>query len=105
MGTSSSDILRHVRELLVRLARDWDYPDDVGAETRFFADLQFESLDLVVFGTSVQDYYGRELPFAQLFASIGESGSRDITVGEMVAFIQRHLAASNAGASYQTKHA
>jgi len=94
MGPSSTDILGHVREVLARLARDWDYPDDVGPDTRLFADLQFESLDLVVFGTSVQDHYARELPFAQLFTAIGESGSGDITVGEMAAFIERHLRAA-----------
>lgn len=94
MNESSVEILGYVRELLGQLSRDWDFPGEVGPGTRMFGDLQFESLDIVVFGTAVQEHYGCEMPFAQLFSAIGESGTRDITVGEMVAFIERHLTAA-----------
>jgi acyl carrier protein len=50
-----------------------------------------ESLDLVVLGTSLQDRYGR-LPFSEFLAEIGQRPveERDISVGELVAFVGGH---------------
>ena len=55
--------------------------------------LGFESLDLVVLGTSIQERYGR-LPFAEFLADIGQRPEKDVTVGELVAFVCDNLGAS-----------
>jgi hypothetical protein len=50
-----------------------------------------ESLDLVVLGTALQERYGR-MPFAEFLAEIGQRPvrERDISVGELVAFVCRN---------------
>jgi hypothetical protein len=61
-------------------------------------DLALESLDLVIIGTSVQQRYGR-MPFAEWLAEIGQRPveARDVSVGELVAFVCRHAGGSMNG--------
>ena len=63
----------------------------IGPQTRFFADLGLASIDAVVLGESLQRHYGRPLPFADLMAELGRRADRDLTLGELVAFLRRHL--------------
>lgn len=69
-----------------------EFSGALGAETRFFADLGLASIDAVVLGESLQRHYGRPLPFADLLAELGRREDRDLTIGELVAFLQKHLA-------------
>jgi acyl carrier protein len=78
--------------LLKQLMRDWDSEREITASTRLFGELGFESLDAVVLGTAIQDHYGQAMPFSQLLAEIGERG-RDLSVDELVAFVQTHATA------------
>ena len=84
-------ILAEVLALLNSVVQDWEFEGPIGANTRVFADLAFESLDLVVLGSKVQERFGQTLPFPQLFAEIGQREVRDLTIGEWVDFIQRHI--------------
>jgi acyl carrier protein len=84
-------ILAEVLELLNSVVQDWEFEGPVGAGTRLFADLAFESLDLVILGAKVQEHFGQTLPFPQLFAEIGQREVRDLTIGEWVDFIDRHI--------------
>jgi acyl carrier protein len=84
-------ILAEVLELLNSVVQDWEFDGQIGADTRVFADLAFESLDLVVLGSKVQERFGQTLPFPQLFAEIGQREVRDLTIGEWVDFIHRHI--------------
>jgi acyl carrier protein len=59
--------------------------------TRFFADLGLASIDAVVLGEELQKRYGRPLPFSELLAELGGRAERDLTIGELVAFLQRTL--------------
>ena len=91
MKKSREEILADVMLLLRRLADDWEYSGDVTQDTYFFADMGLQSLDVVVLGTAVQENYGQVLPFPKLFAEIGQRELRDISVGEWVDFIYKHL--------------
>ncbi len=82
-------ILADLLEMITRLAGDWEYSGEVTADTYLLGDLGFESLDLVVLGTAIQERYGR-LPFAELLAEIGQRAVQDVTVGELVTFINDH---------------
>jgi len=84
-------ILAEVLALLNSVVQDWEFEGAIGANTRVFADLAFESLDLVVLGSKVQERFGQTLPFPQLFAEIGQREVRDLTIGVWVDFIQRHI--------------
>ncbi len=91
MMIAQPKILDDVLGLMTQLAGDWEFSGVVTPETRLLADLYMESLDLVVLGTSLQDRYGR-LPFAEFLAEIGQRPveARDVSVGELVAFVSRH---------------
>jgi acyl carrier protein len=60
-------------------------------ETRFFADLGLASIDAVVLSEAIQNHYQRPLPFNVLMAEIGQRTERDISIGELVAFVSDHL--------------
>jgi acyl carrier protein len=91
MTPTRDEILKAVLDLLQQTARDWEYDRPLDASTRLFADLAFESLDLVVLGAAVQEHFGQTFPFAELFAEIGQREERDLTIGEWVGYIQAHL--------------
>jgi acyl carrier protein len=102
MTTDPTKVLTEVIELVEELAGDWEYDGDVGAETRFLADLELESLDLVVLGAELQERYGR-LPMAEFLTEVGERpvDERDVTVKEladMIAAAVEFRAAEEAGA-------
>lgn len=84
-------VLSEVLELMNQMAGDWEYSGAIDSETRFLGDLGLESLDLVVLGTMIQQRYGR-MPFAEFLAEIGQRPveERDVTVGELVAYICQH---------------
>lgn len=92
MNQTQQQILAYLLSTLGELCQDWDYTEDLGPETRLFTQLGMESLDAVVLATSIQDHYHQVMPFAQLFAELGEQ-QRDLTVGELVDFIDRHRSA------------
>lgn len=91
MKKGREEILADVLLLLHRLADDWEYDGDVTEDTYLFADMGFESLDVVVLATAVQEHYGQVLPFPEFFAEIGQRELRDISVGQWVDFVYRHL--------------
>jgi acyl carrier protein len=91
MMIAQTKVLDDVLGLMTQLAGDWEYSGVITPETRLLADLAMESLDLVVLGTSLQERYGR-LPFSEFLAEIGQRPveERDVSVGELVAFVGRH---------------
>jgi acyl carrier protein len=92
---SREEILEYVLSLLQELAKDWDYSEAIGLETGLFRELGFESLDAVVLGTAIQEHYQKEMPFAELLASVGQKDVHDLTVGQLVDFIGSHLDSRN----------
>jgi acyl carrier protein len=65
--------------------------ESIGEETRFFADLGLASIDAVVLSEAIQNHYARSLPFQELMAEIGRRTERDLSIGELVSFIHKHL--------------
>src|SRR4051812_37042935 len=98
MIATQPQVLTDVLDLMTQLAGDWEYTGTLTPDTRLLADLGLESLDLVVLGTSLQERYGR-LPFAEFLAEIGQRPveERDVSVGELVAFVCRHSTRAPAG--------
>jgi acyl carrier protein len=68
-----------------------EYSGPIARGTRFFADLGLASIDAVVLGESLQDRYGRALPFGDLMAELGRREDRDMTLGELADFLACHL--------------
>lgn len=63
----------------------------INEETRFFADLGLASIDAVVLSERLQEHYGRTLPFHELMAEMGRRAERDLSIGELVAFLAANL--------------
>jgi acyl carrier protein len=85
------------REILADLTRVFadfqgrEYSGPIGPGTRFFADLGLASIDAVVLGENLQERYRRPLPFGDLMAELGRREDRDMTLGELAAFLANHL--------------
>ncbi len=86
-----NEILNNLFELMNKLAQDCGYHDDIGPQTRLFADLGYGSLDLVILGTAIQDYYQQPMAFSELMADLGEREIHDLSLSELVDFIAHEL--------------
>ena len=74
---------------LARILADFEgreYSGPIGRETRFFADLGLASIDAVVLGETLQEHYGRPLPFGELMADLGRREDRDLSIGDLADF-------------------
>jgi acyl carrier protein len=71
-----------------------EYSGDIDGNTLFFGDLGLASIDAVVFGETLEEHYGRKLPFHLFMADLGRRAVRDIPIGELVDFLHQHLNAS-----------
>jgi acyl carrier protein len=91
MKQSWQEILDYVLKSLSELSQDWDYSDPIGADTLLFSEMGLDSLDLVVLGTGMQEHYNQQMPFAEFLAAIGERGQRDVSISELVDFIDAQV--------------
>ena len=91
MHRTRQEVMADVVRLLSRLADDWEYYGEITPQMYLFTDMGLESLDIVVLATSIQEHYGRVMPFPEFFAEIGQREIRDISVGEWVDFVHQHL--------------
>jgi acyl carrier protein len=98
LATPDPEILADLAQVLANFqGREYSGPIDAG--TRFFADLGLASIDAVVLGESLQEHYGRPLPFGDLMAELGRREDRDLTIGELAEFLGRHLGVGASGRS------
>jgi acyl carrier protein len=93
---TKEQILNDVADIL-RNFNGREYSGPIGPETRFFGDLGLASIDAVVLGETLEEHYGRKLPFHLFMADLGRRAERDIPLGELVAFLHQHLNASAQG--------
>ena len=91
MSGLDPEVLGGVLAMLEELKGDWEFDGEIGATTRFVADLGLESLEIVVLSTMIQQQYGK-LPFPEFFDEIGRrsEAERDVSVTDLVEFVCRH---------------
>jgi acyl carrier protein len=89
-GPTADEILDDIRAILADF-HGRVYLDSIERQTRFFADLGLASIDAVVLGETLEGHYGRTLPFGELMADLGRRPDRDLKIGELVDFLERHL--------------
>lgn len=70
---------------------DRDISVAVGPETRVFADLGMASIELIVLGERLEQFYGRKLPFGLFLAGLRNSGAQDLELGKLIAFLETHV--------------
>ncbi len=92
MSTRTPEQLyRDLAEVMATAFPDRDISVDVGPDTRLFADLGFASIELVVLGERLEQFYGKRLPFGQFLAGLRTRGAEDLALGDLVGFLQAHV--------------
>lgn len=84
-------ILAELMALLRNLRDDWEYSGEITESTGIFGDLEFESIDAVALGSTIEDHYNKTLPFAEFLTTAGERGAKDIFVSELVDFVMKNV--------------
>jgi acyl carrier protein len=87
---SRADILREILSIL-ESHLGVHSPGAIDEDTWLFADLGLASIDTVVLSEALQNHYDRPLPFHELMAEIGRRSERDLSIGELVGFLEKHL--------------
>jgi acyl carrier protein len=88
---SPDSILRDLDQIVRRTFPDRECSDQVGPQTRFFADLGMASIDAIVLAEQMERHYRRQLPFNTFLAQLRQRGATDFELGELVAFLQQRL--------------
>lgn len=88
---SRERIFNDLIEMLHALSEDWEYSEPITETTYLIEDLGFESIDIVILCTNVENHYGKPLPFAEFLAEIGQREVRDIRIDELVDFFHAQL--------------
>ena len=70
-------------------ARDFPDPEPT---TKVFTDLGLASIELGVLAERLDAHFGRRLPFGTFLKGLRDRGADDITLGELVTFLQHHTA-------------
>jgi acyl carrier protein len=90
-GRATDVIMRDLREVMVAAFPDRDLSPEVGLQSQVFADLGLASIDVIVLGERLEQFYGRRLPFGPFLAGLRARGANDLAIADLVAFLQRHV--------------
>jgi acyl carrier protein len=91
MKPSFDDVMNDLAATL-RNFHGREYSGPITPRTCFFADLGLASIDAVVLGETLQQHYARPLPFNDFMTELGRRAVRDVELGELAAFLHKHLA-------------
>jgi acyl carrier protein len=78
---------------------DWEYSGEITPETRIFADLGLESIDIVALGGAIEEHYRRTFPFAQWLTQLRDQQVDDIRVKDVIQFLHDNLQNPSVGES------
>jgi acyl carrier protein len=97
MGATREQIVLDLEKIFKDTMGDWEYSGEITAETRLFADLGLESIDIVALGGAIEEHYRRTFPFAEWLTSMREQQVDDIRVRDVVQFLYDNLNGSSVG--------
>jgi acyl carrier protein len=66
-----------------------DFPDTVSYDTGIMSDFGLSSIEIIVLGEKVEKHYGKKLPYAMFLRELRQRGATDITLGDLVAFLEQ----------------
>jgi acyl carrier protein len=76
---------------------DWEYSGEITPETRLFADLGLESIDIVAIGGAIEEHYRRNFPYAQWLGQMRDQQVDDIRLKDVIQFLHDNLKSSAVG--------
>jgi acyl carrier protein len=89
-ATLSNSIAESVKDILHQMMASMDFNEEIRPSTWLVADLGFESIDIVVLGTAIQQQLNDKLPFTEYLSQVGQREKRDISFDELVSFVENH---------------
>ena len=95
MQRTQEQVFKDLVSILEDLSDEWELPDEITMDTSFLNDLGFESIDVVAFGTAIEEFYEQMFPFAEYLATISQNDEIDIRVNDVVEFVHKNLNGSN----------
>lgn len=94
MGKFDKDtVLQEVLKIIKDLPSDWEkeFSNIIGKETRLFADLALESIQIVQLAVSIERHFQKQgLPFQKLFLS-SDREIVNLRISDLVEFLYIHL--------------
>ncbi len=84
--TMTQDVIQ-----VLRCFQQREYSGPMHAHTRFFGDLGFSSIDAVILGETLDERYGKKLPFGSFLRELRDRGAEDIAIGDLADFLCRHV--------------
>ncbi|HEY6139355.1 MAG TPA: hypothetical protein VI670_16455 [Thermoanaerobaculia bacterium] len=92
MTNDSDSIRRSVIRIVADMCREWEISaEDLGPETQLARDLQFSSIDFIHLLGTVEMTYQKKFPYDRLVVDAGGRYRSDLTVGEIIAFIEANI--------------
>ncbi|VTU00501.1 Acyl carrier protein OS=Singulisphaera acidiphila (strain ATCC BAA-1392 / DSM 18658 / VKM B-2454 / MOB10) GN=Sinac_5566 PE=4 SV=1 [Gemmataceae bacterium] len=91
MSRSAEQLYADLATVVATAFPDRDVSVAIGPDTRVFADIGLASIELVVLGERLEQFYGRKLPYGPFLAGLRNRGAEDLELGELVAFLQAHV--------------
>lgn len=88
----AEQVYAELASVLAAAFPDRDYSGPVDASTRLMADVGLASIELIVLAERLEQHYGRKLPFGPFLAGLRTRGAADLELGELVGFLQQHIA-------------
>ena len=88
-------IFNDILATLEKVGEDWEYSDEITLETYLLGDLGLESIDVVVLGEFLEEYYDQSFPFTEYFTELAQQEIQDICVSDLVDFIDRNFDAQS----------
>ncbi|WP_439622585.1 acyl carrier protein [Gemmata sp.] len=91
MPRSAEQLYADLATIVAAAFPDRDVSVPIGPDTKVFADIGLASIELVVLGERLEQFYGRKLPYGPFLAGLRTRGAEDLVLGELVAFLQTHV--------------
>ena len=90
-------VLDEISGLLRKILDEYGIDDaEIGMDTRFYDDLDLESIDLVALGGLLRERYGDAVNFAEFVAALELEQIIALTVGDLVEHVAASLQAAEA---------
>ena len=91
--TETQALLAEVARLILEVMEEEEGAVVITLETRFQADLELESIELIALGDALRARYGERLSVASWLTSLSLEDLMDLKVGDLVAWLSGELAA------------
>lgn len=91
MPRSAEQLYADLATIVATAFPDRDVSVPIGPDTKVFADIGLASIELVVLGERLEQFYGRKLSYGPFLAGLRNRGAEDLELGELVAFLQAQI--------------